>query len=255
VKYKRGDCVYNDFARIYDKLQPETEYEKFADYMEAIFAKFGKSPQLMLDLACGTGRLTSLLAKRGYDMIGIDISSDALEISTARVEKQDILYLQQDMTDFELYGTVDAIVCCFDSINYITNLRDLKKCFKLCKNYLNPGGLLIFDINTPHKFKNILANNIFTFSCQSEDFEDIFCIWENNYNGTKNEFHLTFFEKFGEFYKKFEETHIQCCYEVGEIKNILAELKMQLKGCYHEFSFKAPRKNSERIFLCFENIC
>jgi len=242
--------VYNDFARIYDKLQHDSEYEKFANYIEEVFAKFGKQPKLILDLACGTGRLTHLLARRGYDMIGIDISPEALDIAATRAadESRDILFIQQDMTDFELYGTVDAIVCCFDSVNYITCLRALKRCFKLCKNYLNPGGLLIFDINTPYKFEKILADHTFIF-----DFEDIFCAWENNYNGKTNEFQLTFFEKEGEKYDKFEETHVQRCYKIEEIKNIFDGLKMPLKGCYNEFSFAKPKKTSERVFLVYEN--
>jgi len=241
--------MYNDFARIYDKLQPDSEYEKFANYIEEIFAKFDKKPKLILDLACGTGRLTNLLARRGYDMIGIDISPEALDIAATRAasEKQNILFLHQDMTNFELYGTVDAIVCCFDSVNYITCLRELKRCFKLCKNYLNPGGLLIFDINTPCKFEKTLADNTFIF-----DFEDIFCAWENNYNGKTNEFHLTFFEKFGKTYERFEETHVQRCYKIEEIKNIFAGLKMPLNGCYNEFSFSKPTKTSERVFFIYE---
>ena len=240
--------MYADFARVYDKLQPDSEYEKFADYIEYIFEKFNKSPQLVLDLACGTGRLTSLLAERGYDMIGIDISDAALNIARERVP-QETLLLQQDMMNFELYGTVDAIVCCFDSINYITDLQDVKRCFELCKNYLNPGGLLIFDINTPYKFEEILAENTFVY-----DFEDIFCVWENNYQYEENEFHLTFFEKSGEKYEKFEETHVQKCYKIKEIEKALKEIGLSLNACYHEFSDVLPRVDSERIFFVCENI-
>ena len=241
--------MYNNFARIYDKLQPDSEYEKFANYIEGIFEKFGKSPKLILDLACGTGRLTAVLAARGYDMIGVDISDDALNLAAERSKsaKQDILFLQQDMTDFELFGTVDAIVCCFDSVNYLTDLRDLRRTFKLCENYLNPGGLLIFDVNSPYKFEETLGNNTFVY-----DFEDVFCVWENNYIRMKNEFHLTFFEKSGENYAKFEETHLQRCYEIAEIENVFANLKMAHKACYHEFSFTKPRRNSERIFFVYE---
>jgi len=262
--------MYNDFARIYDKLQPDSIYEKFADYIEKILRRGGVLPPtektpapsghplykrglkktqktpIILDLACGTGRLTALLANRGYDMIGIDISAEALELARERVPS-DTLLLQQDMTSFELYGTVDAIVCCFDSVNYITNLRDLKKCFKLCENYLNTDGLLIFDINTTYKFEKILADNTFIY-----DYEDIFCAWENNYSKGKNEFHLTFFEKQGELFQKFEETHIQRCYEMKEIKNIFEDLKMSILDCYHEFSFKPYKKNSERVFFVAE---
>jgi len=241
--------MYGDFARSYDKLQQEEVYENFANYIEEIFVKFGRTPELVLDLACGTGRLTTLFAKRSYDMIGIDISSEALEIANSRAksEKSDILFLQQNMCDFELYGTVDAIVCCLDSINYITDFRDLKRCFKLCKNYLNPNGLLIFDINTPYKFNEILASNTFV-----NESEDIFCVWENNFNRKLNEFHITVFEKSDEKFEKFEETHLQRCYEIDEIKKILTDIGLLIKGCYHEFSFTKPKEKSERIFFVCE---
>jgi len=251
--------MYNDFARIYDKLQPDSEYEKFANYMEEIFARFEKSPKLILDLACGTGRLTAILAARGYDMIGVDISDDALNLAAERAKSTslEILFLHQDMTDFELFGTIDAIVCCFDSVNYVTDLRSLRRMFKLCENYLNPGGLLIFDINTPRKFEKTLANNTFVFdsSSENESFEDIFCIWENNYSRGRNEFHLTFFEKSDEIggnYARFEETHVQRCYEFDEIEKLFLGLKMSRKACCHEFSFNSPRQSSERIFYIFE---
>ena len=211
--------------------------------------KFGKLPRLILDLACGTGRLTTLLAERGYDMIGIDISPDTLEIASRRgaERRQNILFLQQDMTEFELYGTVDTILCCFDSVNYITDSRKLKRMFKLCENYLNPGGLLIFDINSPRKFEKILANNTFVY-----EFEDIFCVWENNYNKRKNEFHLTFFEESDGKFEKFEETHMQRCYEIDEIEKFFVGLKMSKKACYNAFSHTYPRGNSERIFFVYE---
>jgi len=243
--------MYQDFARIYDNLQPQTEYEKFVNYIEEIFEKFKKTPKLILDLACGTGRLTTLLAKHGYDMIGVDISSEALNIAAdrAKAENLNILFSQQDMTDFELYGTVDAIVCCFDSLNYITDLRDLKRCLKLCENYLNPGGLVIFDINTQYKFEKILADNTFVY-----DFDNIFCVWENNYNKKLNEFHITIFEKNGKKYERFEETHLQRCFSMEEIKKILASVNMPVKSCFNEFSLTAPKKKSERIFFVCEKL-
>ena len=140
--------MYNDFAAVYDKLQ-DADYDAFVDYYERIFKKLGKEPKLVLDLACGTGNITLPMAKRGYDMIGLDLSCEMLNIARdkAMTENQNILFLNQDMCEMELYGTVDAIVCALDGVNYITETEDLRKLFRLVKNYLNPDGIMIFALN------------------------------------------------------------------------------------------------------------
>lgn len=155
---------YTDFAYIYDKLIDQ-DYEKWADYIEEIFKKHGVKPNLVLDLGCGTGSITNILAKRGYDMIGVDLSPDMLNVARDKAleENLDVLYLCQDIREFELYGTVDAIICTLDVLNYITKPEDLRLVFSLVKNYLNPDGIFIFDINTEYKLKNVLGNNTFVY--------------------------------------------------------------------------------------------
>ena len=169
---------YTDFAYIYDKLIGQ-DYEKWADYIEDIFAKNNLKPSLVLDLGCGTGSITNILAKRGYDMIGVDISPDMLNVAREKATEEglDVLYLCQDIREFELYGTVDAIICTLDVLNYITDPDDLKQVFRLVRNYLNPDGIFIFDINTEHKLKNTLGNNTFI-----TDEEGVFYSWENEYS-------------------------------------------------------------------------
>ena len=238
--------MYNDFAYIYDKLINDVDYKEWADYYFKIFQRYGLSPKLGLDLGCGTGNLTVELASRGIEMTGVDLSEDMLMVAREKSEGMDILYLNQDMTEFELYGTVDFIVSSLDCINYITDKRDLQRVMKLANNYLEPGGLFIFDINTRYKLENIIGDNTFIL----ED-DDCFCSWQNEYDKRRklSDFYLTFFLKDGENYTRFDEHHTERAYGIEEIKSLIESSGMRLLKVYHNLSFENPKKNSERVFF------
>lgn len=228
---------YTDFAYIYDKLIDQ-DYERWADYIEEIFKKHNVKPKLILDLGCGTGSITNILAKRGYDMIGVDLSPDMLNVARDKAyeDELDVLYLCQDIREFELYGTVDAIICTLDVLNYITDPKDLKRVFSLVKNYLNPDGIFIFDINTKHKLKNTLGNNTFI-----NDENGIFYTWENEYSENISNQYLTFFAETEDgLYERFDENHVQRAYTTEEIKGNLEENKLTFEAQYALFSFEKP---------------
>ena len=140
---------YGRFAGVYDVFMDNVNYREWADYIIETLAQDGIRDGLVLELGCGTGTVTEMLADAGYDMIGIDNSEEMLaEAMEKRMESgQDILYLQQDMQEFELYGTVRAIVSVCDSLNYITEREELLQVFRLVNNYLDPEGLFLFDID------------------------------------------------------------------------------------------------------------
>lgn len=238
--------MYNEFAFVYDKLISDVDYDAWADYYCRLFEKYALNPKLGLDLGCGTGSMTVKLSQRGFDMTGVDFSEEMLMVAREKSAGQDILYLNQDMTEFELYGTVDFIVSSLDCINYITDKRELLKVFKLVNNYLDPGGLFIFDINTLYKLENILGNNTFVI----ED-DNVFCSWQNEFDKKKKlcSFYLTFFCKNGDAYRRFDEVHCERAYEIEEIKALIEKSGMRLLGVYDNLSFDVPRKNSERIFF------
>ncbi len=243
---------YTDFAYIYDKLIDQ-DYEKWADYIEQIFRINKKSPELVLDLGCGTGSITNILAKRGYDMIGVDLSPDMLNVAREKAAKHqlDVLYLCQDIRQFELYGTVDAIICTLDVLNYITEPKELDKVFALVKNYLNPDGIFIFDINTEHKLKSTLGNNTFI-----NEEEGIFYTWENEYaDGISNQY-LTFFaECENGMYQRFDETHIQRAYTIDEITKLLNNNNMSFEAEYKLFTFEKADKNCEKTVIVSKCLC
>ncbi len=241
------DC-YVDFASIYDKLTYDIDYKHFVDYIEEILLRHGKKPELILELACGTGNMTFEFNKKGYDVIGVDNSVDML--SLAREKCPENLLLLQDMTEFELYGTVDSVVCLLDSINYITDVGKLKEMFSLVNNYLEYDGLFVFDINSEYKLKNIIGENTFVFNT-----DDIFYTWENEHRQELVDFNLTFFVKnnYGT-YDKIEETHTERVYKTENLVKILKESGLEFVAAYADFCFDEPKIDSERIFIVARKI-
>lgn len=240
------------FSEIYDKLQ-DADYNGFVEFYKKVFKKFGLNPTLILDLACGTGNITRKLAKAGYDMTGVDLSVEMLNIAREKAEKEglDILFLNQDMTDFELYGTVDAIISSLDGINYLTQNGDLEKVFNLCRNYLNPGGLMIFDINSSYKLKEIIGNN--TFVC---DEEDTYYVWQNEYIEEENVccFALDIFiKRENGAYERFSEFQEERAYSKEEICSAAEVAGFEVLGCYSGFDFEKTNDKTERLFFVIKN--
>lgn len=217
--------MYSAFAKFYDGFNSEIDYSAWAEDIDAAAKRFSRVPiELSLDLGCGTGSMAIELAKRGYDMTGVDISPEMLDIARERAEKEGIgnlLLLCQDICEFELYGTVDLAVCCLDTINHITDYKKLKKFLSLVHNYLVPGGLFIFDVNTPHKFETVYADNAYVL----ED-EGVYCGWQNYYNkkSKRCDFYLSVFEEQENgSYLRRDDFHSERCYSMRSLKRILNE--------------------------------
>lgn len=240
--------AYTGFAKLYDLFMDNIDYIQWGEYLVSLLKEYGIDTGILLDMGCGTGTITEFLASKGYDMIGIDNSCDMLE---AALEKKsasgyDILYLNQDMREFELYGTVAAAISTCDSISYITEYHELIDVFRLVNNYLDPEGLFIFDINTEAKFKKIKEETI------AENREEGSFIWENTYYEEEhiNEYALTIFSPCEDGrYEKLEEIHYERAYSLEEIKEALKEAGMIFVAAYHAFTRRPPSKGSERIYI------
>lgn len=168
--------AYEGFAEVYDLFMDNIPYKDWCEYVAGLLKDYGINDGLVLDLGCGTGSLTELLSERGYDMIGVDSSEDMLQIAMdKRAESgNDILYLMQDMREFELYGTVRAVISICDCMNYILEQEELTQVFKLVNNYLDPGGIFVFDLNTVYKYEALMGD-----STIAEDREECSFIWDN----------------------------------------------------------------------------
>ncbi len=242
--------IYDLIAHMYDRINGEIDYSRWADFFERIFERsMKKSPELVLDLGCGTGRMTLELAKRGYDMTGVDYSAEMLDIARSEAEKQgaDVLWLCQDMTDFELYGTVDAAVSCLDCINHLTTPNELDKCFRLVHNYLIPDGLFIFDVNGRSKFENVYGDNSYVME-QGADM----CVWQNYYNKRTKlcDFYITLFNRNGKStYTRSDEIQTERMYTVRSLKGHLKSAGFDFLGAYSDFEFTPAADTDERIFV------
>ena len=217
---------YTNFASVYDRLMSaDFDYEKWADYIENLFLEYHKDVTLAADLACGTGNITLPLSRRGYDMIGLDSSSDMLDLARKKAQKEnlDILFLNQNMTRMDLYGTVDAFLCMIDGMD----------------------GMFIFDISTEYKLKEVIGDKTFIYSDNS-----LFYSWENRYLEKMriSDMELTFFEKQKSgSYRRFSERHLQRAHRPEELCRMLKKAGFSRVDCFAELSFHAPGKNEHRI--------
>ena len=241
--------AYTSFARVYDTFMDNIPYEEWAVYLTGLLNEYGVNDGLVLDLGCGTGNMTELLAKEGYDMIGVDNAEEMLEIAMEKREKSghDILYLLQDMREFELYGTVRAVVSVCDSVNYIDKEEDLTEVFRLVNNYLDPGGVFIFDFNTLYKYREILGDRTI-----AENREDCSFIWDNYYYEEEriNEYELSIFIREKEnLFRRYEETHFQRGYTLDEMIRMIKDSGLEFVTAYDAFTREAPKEDSERIYV------
>lgn len=240
---------YTNFAKVYDLFMDNVPYDKWVEQIKDILYKENIKGGLICDLGCGTGAITERLANLGYDMIGIDNSYDMLDVAMEKkyASGNDILYLCQDMREFELYGTVRAIISRCDSLNYIRELSELKEVFAWVNNYLDPNGLFIFDMNTEYKYQNILGDNTFAEVREQASF-----IWENTYDIDKriNEYDLNLFIKLeGDNYKKFEERHVQKAYTFDEILSAIDSSNMVLEKYLDADTYGDVSEKTERILF------
>ena len=242
--------AYSDFAFVYDGLMSDVDYSARTEYILKLFKKFGEQPTLLLDLACGTGGFSKEFAKRGIEVIGVDMSEDMLSVAreTGVDENLDILYLCQKAEDLDLYGTVDGAVCCMDSINHITDKKELVSAFKKVSLFLEPQKLFIFDVNTVFKHEKILGNKTFVL-----ENEDVYCVWQNEYDKKRRQtrISLDFFTKDGESYQRSGEEFYERAFTDGELEKMLKSAGFKVESVFGDMTLKAPKENSQRkFFVC-----
>lgn len=240
---------YELLAGCYDGLTADVDYEAWADYLERQFRRSPRPVRTVLDLACGTGSLTRVLAGRGYEMIGVDRSPEMLAEASEKcrgLAGERPLFLQQSMEKLDLYGTVDACVCCLDSVNYVTRSGKLARAFQRVHTFLMPGGLFLFDINTPDKLRG-LDGQMFL-----DETEDAYCVWRAEYSPRRRvcTYGMDIFQRTeGDLWQRREELHEEYAYEPDELEALLRQAGFRQIKQYGELRMRAPRDGEGRIFF------
>ena len=233
---------YRFLAPWYDKLTGDVPYERFADFYEAEFRRNGGEFKLLLDLCCGTGTLTDVLSRRGYEMIAVDSSVEMLmeaQSKSAGLETPP-LFLCQDAAALDLYGTVDAAVCSLDGMNYIPP-EDLPEVFRRLRLFVRPGGLLSFDIRTPD-FLRSLDGDIFV-----DEQEDVLCLWRADFEEDLPAiiYGMDIFSRQGRLWQRESEEHVEYAHEPAALQALLEQ------AGFHDVCLRpdCPQGDMGRLFI------
>jgi len=236
-------AMYGGFAAVYDMFVCPP-YDEWAVYVREIWRRFGKEPALVLDLACGTGNMSSRFAAMGYETIGVDCAAEML--AAAARKNPEILYVCQDMRELDLYGTADAACCLCDGMNYLESAEELMQVLCRLRNFLNPGGVFVFDMNTEYYFAEVLGSNVF-----AESNDEAAYIWENEYDPDTrvNEYAVTFFAKEANgLFRRFEELHCETAFAEAEVRNAAAAAGFEVCAVYDDMQFVPSHEASERVY-------
>lgn len=240
---------YHVFAKYYDQLTHNVNYEQRAVYFDRLIKQHGNGGNLLLDLACGTGSLSIRLAELGYDVIGVDGSYEMLSRAIDKTpEHLGIQYLCQQMQNLDMYGTIDVCICALDSVNHITSEKLLRRCFERVSLFLDPNGVFIFDANTLYKHERVLADNTFVYDC-----DDVYCVWQNTYHQSSRTttIRLDFFEylKADDEYRRSTEEFSERAYSLQEFTSMLDEAGLCVVACYGDDTLNPVGEENERMIV------
>lgn len=244
---------YTVFADFYDRLTEDVEYIRRAERLLTLFERHRQRPASLLDLACGTGTLTRILADKGIDMIGVDGSADMLSIAIERtMGRDDLLFLEQDMRELDLFGTVEGAVCILDSLNHLLSTADIAEVFRRLSLFVEPKGLVIFDVNTIYKHQHILGNNSFVL-----EQDDFMCVWRNDYQPRTHTVTqvLDFFaEEAPDTYTRATDVIRERAYSPATLRRLLAATSFEVVAVYDDLSDDAPCDTTQRALWVVRNM-
>lgn len=238
---------YGQIAPIYDILMSDVDYKSWAEYILKLLGRAGAKPgQSLLDLACGTGAMTLLLARAGYRVTGMDLSPEMLKVARQKSMDQglELEFFSGDLRTFRTESNYNVITCFFDSINYLLTPEDVAACFATVHRALEPGGVFVFDVNTIHALSQFWGNNT-----EMRDDKGVISVWNNRYLPASNssELTLTAFVPRGGLYEKLAEQHTERAYPLEDLKQALGKSGFAGIECFKQNSFDPPAENTTRV--------
>ena len=241
---------YGVFSEFYDALTANVSYDTVAQVLSSLLTRYGKGRGLLLDLACGTGSVSVRLAEKGYEVIGVDLSPEMLSEAQNKAYSagQNILFLCQDMTKLDLYGTVDAAVCTLDGLCHLPDEDSLSATLRKVSLFMNPGGVFLFDVNSVYKHRAVLGNNTFVY-----DTDDVYCVWQNTLlsDGVTVQMDLDFFEPVSDAgnYVRQSERFTERAYPRETLEAMLKKAGFTVLDVFDGYSEKPAHDTSERLLF------
>ena len=239
--------AYKNLAASYDRLTNDVDYEATVEFYNAILKREGLKPRTAVDLACGTGSVTVLLAKQGIRTVGVDMSEDMLTAAWEKVMDMDTppTFVCQKLQELRLGRGVDLAVCALDSLDYITDPNDCAEAIRRVYKVLNPGGIFIFDVNTPEKLK-AMDGQVFL-----DEDDDVYCVWRGEFDSATNicSYGMDLFQRQGNVWHRSFEEHREYAYSQEQLTKYLKDAGFTHIEVYADREFCAPRDGEQRIYM------
>lgn len=240
-------AAYEAFAGVYDAFNEDADYDALFRYVTDTLSKYGIDKGIVADLGCGTGELTLMLASVGYDMIGVDLSSEMLSVlreKAAEMQQEGVLLLCQDLTKLDLYGTVRAAISTFDTFNHIGPYENFSQAVSRASLFIEPGGVMLFDMNTPYKHEKILADHVYEIEA-----DDAYCVWRNSYDAKQKTTRIDLEITYPDLEEKDTESFLEYAYSLDEIRDACKKAGLRIEEIVDGESFGPLRSDSARYFI------
>ena len=239
--------AYHALAASYDRLTNDVDYEATVDFYMQILEREGLKPRTVVDLACGTGSVTEILARKGYEVLGVDMSEEMLTVAAMKLMEQGKMprFSCQLLQELKLPRAVDMAVCALDSLDYILNPDDCKEAIRRTYKALNPGGIFIFDVNTPEKLR-AMDGQVFL-----DEDDDVYCVWRGEFDEETNicSYGMDLFQREGEAWHRSFEEHREYAYTREQLTGYLRDAGFTDIEVYADRLFESPRPGEQRIYF------
>ena len=239
--------AYKNLAASYDRLTNDVDYEATVEFYMQILEREGVKPRTAVDLACGTGSVTEILARKGYDVLGVDMSEEMLTVAAMKLMEQGFMprFSCQLLQNLRLPRAVDMAVCALDSLDYILNPDDCKEAIRRVWKALNPGGIFIFDVNTPEKLR-AMDGQVFL-----DEDDDVYCVWRGEFDEQTNicTYGMDLFQRKGRMWERSCEEHREYAYSQQQLTDYLKAAGFTHIEVYADRCFEAPREGEQRIYF------